>query len=207
MRWFYFKFVNLIFFINSRTVDISKYTIKDIPGSSGRLDVISRCILSALTTGTELEENIQIWVFLDKYGTFAFDADLFNDELFPKNEILLTDFFVEFIKKTKKREKYPETPLDSITYKKLDIFDAVKNFVEKKYNVYVLNEDGMDFKEVFEELSSKDNLLFILGDQSGDLLNDKELKKLNLVEISLGNRSYLASSTIRLIKINLQLLV
>ena len=199
--------MNLIFFIKSGTVNISKYTIKDIPGSSGRLDVISRCILSALTIGTDLEENIQIWVFLDKYGTFVFDADLFNGESFPKNEILLTDFFVEFIKKTIKEEKYPETPLDSIKYSKLDFFDAIKNFVEKKYKGYVLNENGKDFKEVFQEMNSKDNLLFILGDQSGDLLKNKELKKLNLVDISLGNRSYLASSTIRLIKINLQLLI
>ena len=198
--------MNLIFFIKSRTVDISRYTIKDIPGSSGRLDVISRCILSALTIGTELEENIQIWVFLDKYGTFVFDADLFNDESFPKNEILLTDFFVEFIKKTKKGEKLPETPLDSIKYSKLDIFDAIKNFVEKKYKIYVLNENGKDFKDVFEKLNSN-NLLFIIGDQSGDLLNNKELKKLNLENISLGSRAYLASSTIRLIKINLQLLI
>jgi len=198
--------VNLIFFIKSGTVDISRYTIKDIPGSSGRLDVISRCILSALTIGTELEENIQIWVFLDKYGTFVFDADLFNDESFPKNEILLTDFFVEFIKKTKKGEKLPETPLDSIKYSKLDIFDAIKNFVEKKYKIYVLNENGKDFKDVFEKLNSN-NLLFIIGDQSGDLLNNKELKKLNLENISLGSRAYLASSTIRLIKINLQLLI
>ncbi len=196
--------MNLIFFIKSGTVEISKYTIKDIPGSSGRLDVISRCILSALTISTDLEENIQIWVFLDKYGTFVFDSDLFNDESFPKNEILLTDFFVEFIKKTKKGEKYPETPLDSIKYSELEIFDAIKNFVEKKYKIFALNENGMDFKEVFEELNSKDNLLFVLGDQSGDLLNNKELKKLNLINVSLGKRSYLASSTIKLIKINLQ---
>ena len=199
--------MNLIFFIKSATVDIGKYLIKDIPGSSGRLDVISRCILSALTNDTYLEENIQIWVFLDKYGTFVFDSNLFNDDYFPKNEILLTDFFVEFIRKTIKEEKYPKTPLDSIKYSKLDIFDSIMNFVEKKYKIYVLNENGKDFKEVFEELNSKDNLLFILGDQSGDLLNNKELKKLNLENISLGSRAYLASSTIRLIKINLQLLI
>jgi len=199
--------MNLIFFIRSATVNLHRYTIKDIPGSSGRLDVISRCILSAIINGNNLEENIQIWVFLDKYGTFVFGSDLFNDKSFPKNEILLTDFFVEFIKKTIKEEKHPETPLDSILYSKLDIFDAIKNFLEKKYKIYVLNENGKDYKEVFEELNSKDNLLFILGDQSGDLLNNKELKKLNLIDISLGNRSYLASSTIRLIKMNLQLLV
>jgi tRNA (pseudouridine54-N1)-methyltransferase len=199
--------MNLIYFIESATVDISKYTIKDIPGSSGRLDVISRCVLSALTLNNKLEKGVQIWVFLDKYGTFIFNSNLFNDEYFPKNEILLTNFFVEFIKKTKKRETYPETPLDSVKYSSLGIFDAIKNFIEKKYKIYVLNEKGIDFKKVFKELSSKDNLLFILGDQSGDLLRNNELKKLNLINVSLGNRSYLASSTIRLIKMNLHLLV
>ena len=199
--------MNLIFFIRSATVNLHKYTIKDIPGSSGRLDVISRCVLSALTLNNKLEKGVQRWVFLDKYGTFIFNSDLFNDEYFPKNEIRLTDFFVEFIKKKKKGEKYPETPLDSIKYSKLSIFDAIKIFVEKKYKIFVLNEKGIDFKEVFEELSSKDNLVFILGDQSGDLLNKNELKKLNLINVSLGSRSYLASSTIRLIKMNLQLFV
>jgi tRNA pseudouridine-54 N-methylase len=155
----------------------------------------------------KLEKNIQIWVFLDKYGTYIFNSNSFNNERFPKNEILLADFFVKFIKKTKKQEKYPETPLDSIEYSKLDIFEAIKNFVEKKYKIYALNENGMDFKKVFEEISLKDNLLFIIGDQSGDLLNNKELKELNFTNMSLGNRSYLASSTIRLIKMNLQLLI
>jgi len=199
--------VNLIFFVKSATVDISKYSIKDIPGSSGRFDVISRCILSALTLRNKLEKNIQIWVFLDKYGTYIFNSNSFNNERFPKNEILLTDFFVDFIKKKKKHEGYLETPLNSIICSDLGIFDAIKNYTKKNYKVYLLNENGIDFKKVFKELSSKDNLLFILGDQTGDLLNDKELKELNLTNLSLGNRSYLASSTIRLIKMNLHLLV
>ena len=199
--------MNLIFFIKSTTVDISNYTIKDIPGSSGRLDVISRCVLSALTLNSTLEKGVQIWVFLDKYGTFIFNSDLFKDEYFPKNEILITDFFVEIIKKTKKREQNPETPLDAVEYSNLSIFDAIRNFVGKKYKTYVLNENGTDFRSIFSGLNSKDDLLFILGDQSGDLLNNKELKKLNLTNLSFGNRSYLASSTIRLIKMNLQLFI
>ena len=83
----------------------------------------------------------------------------------------------------------------------------LRTLLKKKYKIYVLSENGKDFKEVFEELNSKDKLLFILGDQTGDLLNNEELKKLKFVDISLGNRSYLASSTIRLIKINLELLI
>lgn len=199
--------MSLIFFIKSATVDISRYTIKDIPGSSGRLDVISRCILSALTLNNKLERNIQLWAFLDKYGTFIFDSNSFVNEQFPKNENKLSDFFVEIIKKSEKREEYPET-LNPVKYSKLSIIDAIEDFVNKNYKAYVLNENGIDFLKEFKKLRKKDNLLFIVGDQSGDILNCKELKKLNLTNLSLGNnRSYLASSVIRLIKMNLQLLI
>jgi tRNA (pseudouridine54-N1)-methyltransferase len=199
--------MNLIFFIKSTTVDISNYNIKDIPGSSGRLDVISRCILSALLNENNLENNIQIWVFLDNYGTYIFNSDLFDEENFPKNEICLTDCFVQFINKMINEEEYPETPLDKIKYSDTEVFDAIRDFIELNYKIFVLNEGGADFRNIFSRLNSKDNLLFIIGDQSGALPINDELKKMNLTNLSLGSRSYLASSTIRLIKMNLQLLL
>ncbi len=194
-----------IFFIKSTTVDISNYYIKDIQGTSGRLDVVSRCVLSAITNDNKLEKNIQIWAFLDKYGTFVFDSNTFNNDTFPKNEILLTDYFVDFIKKGKK--KYNLNPLDSIKSSNLDIFEAIKKFIKKKYQIFVLNESGAGFSKIFMDISPKKNMLFIVGDQSGELINSKELKELKLTNLSLGSRSYLASSTIRLIKLNLSLLI
>ena len=197
--------MTLIFFIKSSTVDISNYYIKDIQGTSGRLDVISRCVLSALTNDNKLQKNIQIWAFLDKYGTFVFDSNTFNNDTFPKNEILLTDYFVDFIKKGNK--KYTVNPLASIECSNLNIFEAIKKFLKKKYEIFVLNESGIGFSKIFVDISPKRNLLFIVGDQSGELINSKELKELKLTNLSLGNRSYLASSTIRLIKLNLSLLI
>lgn len=194
-----------IFFIKSSTVNLENYNIKDIQGTSGRLDVISRCVLSALTNDNKLEKNIQIWAFLDKYGTFVFDSNTFNNDTFPKNEILLTDYFVDFIKKGNK--KYTVNPLDSIKCSNLDIFEAIKKFIKKKFQIFVLNESGISFNKIFTDMSPKRNLLFIVGDQSGELINSKELKELKLTNLSLGNRSYLASSTIRLIKLNLSLLI
>ncbi len=192
-----------IFFIKSSTVNLENYYIKDIQGTSGRLDVISRCVLSALINDNKLEKKIQIWAFLDKYGTYIFDSNKFNNDTFPKNEILLTDYFVDFIKKGKK--KYTVNPLDSIKCSNLDIFEAIKKFIKKKYQIFVLNESGVGFSKIFMDMSPKRNLLFIVGDQSGELINSKELKELKLTNLSLGNRSYLASSTIRLIKLNLSL--
>ncbi len=194
-----------IFCIKSSTVNLENYNIKDIQGTSGRLDVISRCVLSALINDNKLEKNIQIWAFLDKYGTFVFDSNRFNNDTFPKNEILLTDYFVDFIKKGNK--KYTVNPLDSIKSSNLDIFEVIKNFVKKKFQIFVLNESGIVFSRIFMDMSPKKNLLFIVGDQSGELINSKELKELKLTNLSLGNRSYLASSTIRLIKLNLSLLI
>ncbi len=198
--------MTLIFFIRSSTVDVSNYYIKDIQGTSGRLDVISRCVLAALTNDNNIEKNIQIWAFLDKYGTFVFDSNTFNSDTFPKNEILLTDYFVDFIKK-KGNKKYTVNPLDSIKCSNLDIFEAIKKFIKKKFQIFVLNESGIGFSKIFMDMDSKRNLLFIVGDQSGELINSKELKELNLTNLSLGNQSYLASSTIRLIKLNLSLLI
>ena len=198
--------MTLIFFIKSNTVDISNYYIKDIQGTSGRLDVISRCVLSALTNDNKLEKKIQIWAFLDKYGTFVFDSNTFNNYTFPKNEILLTDYFVDFIKKSTDK-KYTVNPLDSIKCSNLDIIEAIKKCIKKKYQIFVLNESGEGFSKIFMDMSPRRNLLFIVGDQSGELINSKELKELKLTNLSLGNRSYLASSTIRLIKMNLSLLI
>ena len=199
--------MKLIFFIKSSTVNFSRYTIKDIPGSSGRLDVISRCILSALTNGNDLEEDIQIWVFLDKYGAYIFDSKFFKNKTFPKSEILLTDYFVDFIKRTSRTVKYIDNPLNSIKRSKLGFFDAIKKFDKNQYHIYVLNEKGENFNEIITKIKSRDKLLFIIGDQSGDLLDNKELKNMNLINLSLGDRSYLASSTIRLIKMNLGLII
>ncbi|MFW9772678.1 MAG: hypothetical protein ACFFEO_11035, partial [Candidatus Thorarchaeota archaeon] len=93
--------MQIFFFIKSRSVDITHYTIKDIPGSSGRLDVISRCILAAILNENGFKNNIQVWVFLENYGTYIFQPKALDFYLFPKSEILLTDYFVDIIKNKK----------------------------------------------------------------------------------------------------------
>ena len=78
--------MNIIFLIKSETVNIDNYTIKDIPGSSGRLDVISRCILSSLIDNDKFDDNVQIWIFFNTYGTFIFNTTNLSFSEFPKNE-------------------------------------------------------------------------------------------------------------------------
>lgn len=195
--------MSLYFFIQSETVDIHKYTIKDLPGSSGRLDVISRCILAALLDDNSFSKNIQIWVFLDRYGTFIFDTNQLDYETFPKNELRLAECLVDYIKAIKQGINNDNNPLSSVQMSSLSMIDALKQFIRLDYRIYILNENGEDFHKYLNEQNKAQRFIFVVGNQSGEVINSNELQALNIPNICLNNRSYLASSIIRLIKLNL----
>ncbi|MHA1104576.1 MAG: hypothetical protein ACTSPN_02515 [Promethearchaeota archaeon] len=193
--------MTLIFIIHSETVNLEHSTIKDLPGSSGRIDVLCRCILAALYRNYEFEENIQIWVFIDNYGTFIFNSEKLNRN-FPKNELMLAKYFIDYILHGNNSE-VKINPLNSIETTEISIFEAIEEFIDKGFEVFTLNEDGEDFAKFMAKNHRNKDHVFIIGDQTGDFMNKKELMGLNLANLSLGEQSYLASSIIRLIKIRL----
>jgi tRNA (pseudouridine54-N1)-methyltransferase len=195
--------MKIIFFIKSSTVNLNNYTIKDIPGSSGRLDVISRCILSAILRDNDFERNVQIWIFLDRYGTFIFDPELFNYETFPKNELLITDYFVGFLKKRFSIENPSLNPLNLVKRSDLGIIEAIKHFQKLKYNIFVLKEGCKDFFKFRNDIRQMDNIIFILGSQNDEFLDSRGLLELKIPTLNIGVQSYLASSVIRLLKLHL----
>ena len=195
--------MTIIFFIKSSSVDISNYNIKDLTGTTGRLDVIIRCILAALFNDDGFEKDLQIWVFLDNYGTYIFNTDLLDYNNFPKNELMLADYFVDLIQKKEQRLSVINNPLSSVKILKTDILDSLVQFQKLKYSIYVLMEGGEDFFNYLQEIQLKENVLFVVGSQIGDFINSRELLSMKFPEISLGTQSYLASSVIRLIKLYL----
>ena len=196
--------MSIIFFIKSTSVDISKYNIKDLPGSSGRLDVISRCVLAALSNKDNFEKKVQIWVFLDNYGTFIFDSERFEYDIFPKNELLFSNYFVNLIRNRDSIMNLKDNPLRTVQISKIGIFEALKQFKELNYAIFVLNESGEDIFTHFKELRSNKEVIFVIGSQSGDVINSKDLLAMNFTNVSLTSpQSYLASSVIRLIKLYL----
>ncbi|MFW9939153.1 MAG: hypothetical protein ACFFD5_16020, partial [Candidatus Thorarchaeota archaeon] len=96
-------------------------------------------------------------------------------------------------------------PLNSIEHRDINIIDAIKLKREQGYNIYILNESGEDFFKYKVEILSRNNVVFVIGSQSGEFIESPELKELDLPNLSLGYQSFLASSVIRLIKLNLML--
>ena len=195
--------MSIIFFIKSTSVDTSNYNIKDLPGSSGRLDLISRCVLAALLNKDNFEKHVHIWVFLENYGTFIFDSERFEYDVFPKNELLFSNYFVNLIRNRDSINKLKNNPLRAVRISKIGIFEALKQFKELNYAIFVLNESGEDIFIHFKKLRSIKEVLFVIGSQSGDFINSKDLLAMNFTNVSLGTQSYLASSVIRLIKLYL----
>ena len=187
--------MDLIFLIQSKTVNLDKFTIKDLPGSSGRFDVICRCILAALEDIIIPDVVIQVWVFLPRYGTFIFDPKEINLEIFPKNELLLAKKFRDYIFQIDKDLKIKNV--------NLNIFEAINKFMNDGNGIILLSESGQSFDNFIADNRNINKLLCIIGDQTGDLINSSEIKKLNLPKVSFGKKSYLASSVIRLVKIAL----
>ncbi|MFX1479100.1 MAG: hypothetical protein ACFFCI_13290 [Promethearchaeota archaeon] len=195
------------FFVKSPTVSLKNYTIKDVPGSSGRLDVVARCVLATLLGRDGFEENVEIWVFLDKYGTFIFNPNSFVYETFPKNELKLSDYFVDFLLKLNgnemKRKALNFNPLSSIQISDMNFISALRKFQKMEYSIFALKEEGTDIFQIKNILQEKERLLFIIGSQVDEFFNSKELSALNIPSISIGTQSYLASSVIQLLKLHI----
>ncbi|TXT62594.1 MAG: putative tRNA (pseudouridine(54)-N(1))-methyltransferase [Promethearchaeota archaeon] len=200
------KNYSITFLIKSDTVNLDHYTIKDIPGSSGRLDVISRCILSALLNENGFDNNSQIWVYFKNYKNLQFDPHKLNYEGFPKTELLLSDYIVNLLKSRENCENKPyENSIDSIGEGDSSILETLRYINrKKKRNLYVLKETGSPFSKAIEELTSISDLYFIIGNQCEDFINSEAFLNLNIPELSLGTKSYLASQVVRLVKLNIQ---
>jgi len=195
--------MTIIFLIYSTTVNVTNYTIKDIPGSSGRLDVISRCILAALLGNNEFDKDIQVWVVLNKLGTYKFDSNGLNYETFPKNELMFTDYFVDLIRNRNSKNKLDNNPLRLVSTSEKGVIEVLKELLKLNYKAYILQEKGNDFFSNLNRIVLEKEVIFIVGNQSGDIMNLEEVLAMDLPNLSLGNRLYLASSVIRLIKLNL----
>ena len=120
-------------------------------------------------------------------------------ETFPKDELSLADCFADLIR----NKDLENNPLNAVKSLQISIFDALRQYQELGYKIFVLKEKGKDFFHYSEEYHMEKDILFVIGNQSGDLIKSKKLQSMKFPSLSLGSQSYLASSVIRLIKMSL----
>ncbi|MHA1232647.1 MAG: hypothetical protein ACTSRP_08815 [Candidatus Helarchaeota archaeon] len=194
----------------TKTKTSPNFLIQDIPGTSGRLDVIIRCILAINSLPTFIKNNIIFTTILngapDPPKLFKFYFSKLN---FPDDEINAALFFKKLIEKTMKIDitdaenvhnsnKIEINP--GIIYIRSDIINYLKKIMIKEFPIIFLHESGNSFRKniiPYLKLNDYSNLYVIIGDQSGYNSQTYKFLEDNFRKFKLkGNKSYLSSQCI-----------
>ena len=169
-----------VLYANGRT---DSFDIKNLP-SAGRMDLICRCITSALFLSYKMRKHTRIFVVLNGEPNPPVAICFNNDSNFYPDEHSIA-LVIKKLLSSKFDKEWKEVNNSLVSRKNLQ--EIIK---ELKGNFYVLQENGKDFNEI----KIKENPIFILGDYKG--IPEKELVLIKGNKISLGKESYLSSSCI-----------
>jgi len=180
------------FYVKSHGVtQPEKINLKDVPGSSGRLDVVARCINAALWLSGDIRRNVVFHTVLhggEQPVYIRIEGERLRKVSPDERSISL------FLKKALERMDSMEETSPGIFAYRRSFKEVVEENEDKKF--YLLDEKG----EPIDEVKFEGTPFFFLGDNRD--LTDEEKKF--LVErgartISLGSISYLSSHCIAVV--------
>ncbi|MGB2728591.1 MAG: tRNA (pseudouridine(54)-N(1))-methyltransferase TrmY [Halobacteriota archaeon] len=171
----------------SKAVTSPDFSLDDLPGSGGRMDLVARCICNALWISHDLRRDSCIHVVAcgspNPPVVISFYGNMLRDVSPDERNI------AAWIKKAlAKKRKNP-----GISIRKLSFQQLVEELASAGNFFYILHEQGRDISEVKLKVDS----VFVLGDHIG--LPEKEEKFVAQFEhdkLSLGTTSYLASQCV-----------
>jgi len=168
------------FVLYSRGRTDSRFKLEDLP-SSGRMDLICRCITSVLFLSYKMRKNTRIFVVLNGPPkppvTICFNE---NSSFCPdERSIALIIKKILSLKLDKEWKKFKNSLVSKKSFQEV--------IGELNGNFYVLHEKGKDVNEI------KENPIFVLGDNKGIPKNDEKFVLRKGEKISLGKQSYLSS--------------
>lgn len=175
------------FFLKASTAFTSNFSLNDIAGA-GRMDIVCRCITSALWLSDELRKDTRFYVVLEGKPfppkILKFNP-LYMRRVYPDERNIASHIRLALLGKRQ--------PGIELEIKKFE--DFLKENLNKQ--LIYLHKDGKDIRK----FKFKKNIFFILGDNKGLNKNtEKFLDNLNIEKVSIGKRNYLASHVISIVQ-------
>ncbi|MCS7106262.1 MAG: tRNA (pseudouridine(54)-N(1))-methyltransferase TrmY [Candidatus Aenigmarchaeota archaeon] len=179
----------------SKAVTTPDFNLNDLPGSAGRMDLVCRCISSALWISNDLRRDSRIFVVLEgppfPPKLLIFDGRSLKgvnpDERNIASHIKKALRIGLNLKLDQEIEVSPGIKVVKRSFESL-----IKEKV-KEMQVLYLHPEGKDIKEI----EIKENVAFIVGDHVGIARKtEKLMERLNIQKVSLGKVIYLASHAI-----------
>tara|TARA_B100001750_G_scaffold68231_1_gene54339 strand:- start:3919 stop:4506 length:588 start_codon:yes stop_codon:yes gene_type:complete len=181
--------------IGHRAHTAADWKLNDICGGAGRMDILARCVTSALCESHGIRKDTDVWLVLKGPPNNPLSIHFSGKNikyLNPDERSTAALIRNALIKSKKIEEKIETSPGIIVHFKDLP---EILDFLPQP--IVLLSEDG---KDKFPTLPST----FILGDDRD--LNDSEISSLKKhVNLSLGKKSLLTSSCIILLHSNYDL--
>jgi len=177
------------------------FKLSDLPGTSGRIDVLCRSLNSAFLLSHGFRKNVRVWLLL--YGppnppkAIRFEGSELKVRLNPDErstaKLIMKALKVgEGLKEPgKELEVYPGLYVSNRT------FEDVIRLTLKTSRLYYLHENGTPI----EKVSFGSNVAFVLGDHEGLSREDKAFLEGIAEKVSVGKKSYLASHVVAYVNI------
>ncbi len=175
-------------------VTSSNFSLEDLPSSGGRMDLVCRCVTSAMWVSQKLREDTRIFVVLNGLPkppvTILFSPEM---ERVTVDERSVAIWVKKALNKVGAEGWHS---LDNGIRVARKSFEEVLKGIKGRSPVYVLEESGKNIDKVRME----ENPIFILGDNVGLPTNEEKLALKYGEKISLGSTSYLSSSCISVVQ-------
>jgi tRNA (pseudouridine54-N1)-methyltransferase len=167
------------------------FSLKDVPGTSGRLDVACRCLISAFYLPEKIRKNVIFHTVLcgPPNPTLCLTVDGEKLKSLSANENDIAQIFFNVL--SGKR-------VEGFKIEKTTFQDLINKMIRESWALFELNRDGTDYRKI--KLKNHKKLAFIMGDHLGLNPDDSNfIKAVGGMQISLGNKEYYASHCITIL--------
>ncbi|WMW24621.1 tRNA (pseudouridine(54)-N(1))-methyltransferase TrmY [Methanolobus sediminis] len=158
--------------IGHKAMTSGDFSLNDLPGSAGRMDILCRCVNSALFLSHGMRRDVNVHLVLQGEPDPA-KIVRFNGE---KLKYLNPDerSSGSLIKKALEKDaiEYEIQSTPGVFIRRAGLEELLKEFNEAGRDIYYLREDGEDIRE-YSELNA--DAVFVLGDHMGVTEEEEEM--------------------------------
>ncbi len=178
------------------------FSLKDLPGTSGRIDLLCRSLNSAFLLSHGFRKNVRVWLNLNgppnPPKTIRFEGSEIKPKTINPDEMSLAKIIMKALKVGEgiKEPAKEYSVLPGVYVSNLRFEDIIRRTI-KNSALYYLHEEG----KPIERINFKGNVAFVLGDHEGLAREDEAFLEGIAEKVSVGKKSYLTSHVIAYVNI------
>ncbi len=150
--------------IGHKALTSGNFSLNDMPGAAGRMDILCRCTSAALFLSHDMRRDVQVHLLLlgepNPQKIVRFDGE--NLRYLSPDERSSGSLIKKALEKEVGDMEVKSTP--GVWVRHGGLGTLLDEFVEKGRKIVYLREDGEDIRDV---VSSLDDAVFIMGDHNG----------------------------------------